>query len=192
MKRAVAFLAAALAVIAGGAWLFSATEHIPFGDGFYWAVETGTTVGYGDLTPHNAAGRVVAVVVMLLAIPLFGAVFAMLTAAHVHKRVHASVSERMAAAEKRIAEQADRRHEAMKSTLAAHCADIKQHVSAAADGPVRGGAGSDPAKSEGLPAETARPASAAGPAVPPPATAEPPVSRKLQDPRTRRSTPRRM
>jgi len=177
MKRALAFLGAALLVIAAGAWLFSAIENIPFGDGFYWAVETGTTVGYGDLTPHNAAGRVVAVVVMLLAIPLFGAVFAMLTAAHVHKRVHASVSERMAATEKRIAEEADRRHEAMKSTLAAHCADIKQHVSAAADGPVRGGAGSDPAKSEGLvPAD--------GPADPPSAAVPPrPASRKLREPR---------
>jgi voltage-gated potassium channel Kch len=139
VKRAALFLAAAVAVIAGGAWLFSAIERIPLGDGFYWAVETGTTVGYGDVTPHNAAGRVVAVVVMLLAIPLFGAVFAILTAAHVHKRVRATVSERVAAAEKRIAEEADERHVAMQRhverLLAGHCSDIKQHVSAVAKAP---------------------------------------------------------
>lgn len=132
MKRAALFLGAAVAVIAGGAWLFSAIERIPLGDGFYWAVETGTTVGYGDVTPHNAAGRVVAVVVMLLAIPLFGAIFAILTAAHVHKRVRATVSERVAAAEKRIAEEADERHVAMQRLLAGHCSDIKEHVSAVA------------------------------------------------------------
>jgi voltage-gated potassium channel Kch len=132
VKRAALFLGAAVAVIAGGAWLFSAIERIPLGDGFYWAVETGTTVGYGDVTPHNAAGRVVAVVVMLLAIPLFGAIFAILTAAHVHKRVRATVSERVAAAEKRIAEEADERHVAMQRLLAGHCSDIKEHVSAVA------------------------------------------------------------
>jgi hypothetical protein len=191
MKRAAAFLAAAVAVIAGGAWLFSAIESIPLGDGFYWAVETGTTVGYGDVTPHNAAGRAVAVVVMLLAIPLFGGVFAMLTAAHVHKRVDAGVGERVAAAEKRIAEEADKRHVIMQRhierVVAGHCADVMHHVSVVADGPARGGAGSNPAKSEGLPAEKATPSpGAAGPVVPPPATTSP------KPPATRRSTPRRM
>jgi Ion channel len=174
MKRALAFLGAALAVIAGGAWLFSAIEHLPVGDGFYWAVETGTTVGYGDVTPHNAAGRVVAVVVMLLAIPLFGAVFAMLTAAHVHKRVHASVGERIAEAEKRIAEEADRRHEALKSTLAAHCADIKQHVSAAAGGQASADPASGPGESR-LAADERMGEPAATPARP--------ASRKLQRPK---------
>jgi hypothetical protein len=168
MKRAFAFLAAAVAVIAGGAWLFSAIEGIPFGDGFYWAVETGTTVGYGDVTPHNAAGRVIAVAVMLLAIPLFGAVFAMLTAAHVHKRVHASVSEHLEAAEKRIAADADHRHIIMQRhierVVAGHCADVMQHVSVVADGPAKGGAGSNPAES-GFGAEPED-----GPVAPPPAT----------------------
>jgi Ion channel len=193
MKRALAFLAAAVAVIAGGAWLFSAIEHLPFGDGFYWAVETGTTVGYGDVTPHNGAGRVVAVVVMLLAIPLFGAVFALLTAAHVHKRVHASVSERLAEAEKRIAEDAEHRHEAMKRLFAAHCADIKKHVSVVADAQASAGAGSNPAEA-GLDAdqsqadpppvgERAVPPDAASPVVGVTEASPRPASRKLQRPR---------
>ncbi|MCL4434948.1 MAG: ion channel [Actinobacteria bacterium] len=63
-----------------GAILFSATQHVSLGTGLYWAITTATTVGYGDVTPHNAAGRIIAVGVMLTAIPLFGAIFALLAA----------------------------------------------------------------------------------------------------------------
>jgi voltage-gated potassium channel len=66
--------------IAGGA-LFAATQHYPFTTGLYWAITTATTVGYGDVTPHNAAGRVVASVVMLTAIPMLAAAFALVTGA---------------------------------------------------------------------------------------------------------------
>jgi voltage-gated potassium channel len=34
----------------------------------YWAVTTITTVGYGDITPHTTAGRIVAAIVMLVGI----------------------------------------------------------------------------------------------------------------------------
>ena len=61
-----------------GAVLFAVTQHVTFGTALYWAVTTATTVGYGDVTPHNAAGRAIAVGVMLTAIPLFAAVFALL------------------------------------------------------------------------------------------------------------------
>lgn len=64
-----------------GAALFSATQHLSFGTGLYWAFTTASTVGYGDVTPHNTAGRVVAVAEMVTAIPLFAGVFAVVTAA---------------------------------------------------------------------------------------------------------------
>jgi voltage-gated potassium channel len=67
----------ALSVIVGGA-LFAVTQGVGLGTGLYWAVTTATTVGYGDVTPRNVAGRIVAVAVMLTAIPLMGAVFALL------------------------------------------------------------------------------------------------------------------
>ncbi len=63
-----------------GAILFSITQHVSLGTGLYWAITTATTVGYGDVTPHNTAGRIIAVGVMLTAIPLFGAIFALLAA----------------------------------------------------------------------------------------------------------------
>jgi voltage-gated potassium channel len=72
-----------LAVAAGcvlvGAALFSATQHIPFTTGLYWAVTTATTVGYGDVTPKPGIGRVIASGVMLTTIPLLASVFALAT-----------------------------------------------------------------------------------------------------------------
>ena len=67
-------------VLAGGA-LFAATQHIAFTTGLYWAITTATTVGYGDVTPHNPAGRLVASAVMLTTIPLLASVFALVTGA---------------------------------------------------------------------------------------------------------------
>ncbi|MCL4495245.1 MAG: ion channel [Firmicutes bacterium] len=57
------------------AGLFALTQHVSFFTGIYWAVTTVTTVGYGDVTPHNAAGRVIAMGTMLTAIPLAGVAF---------------------------------------------------------------------------------------------------------------------
>ena len=71
---------AVVALVAGGG-AFAVTEHVAVTTGLYWAVTTATTVGYGDVTPHNGVGRIVAVAVMVTAVPLFGAAFALFAAA---------------------------------------------------------------------------------------------------------------
>ncbi|MGH9170523.1 MAG: ion channel [Acidimicrobiales bacterium] len=78
---AVTLLAAFLGFMFLGAWLFDLTQHIPFTSGLYWAITTASTVGYGDITPHNASGRFIASAVMLTCIPLLAATFALLTGA---------------------------------------------------------------------------------------------------------------
>ncbi len=170
MKRVIALLAAAAAVVAAGGWALAVTWHLSLGTGLYCSVGTATTVGCNPLL--GAAGQVTVVVVMLVAIPILAAVFAWLTGRHAAGHVR----EHLAAAEKRIAEEADRRHVIMQRhierVVSGHCADVMQHVSVVANGPARGGAGSNPAEA-GLDAEKAAPADdAPGPVVPPPATAE--------------------
>jgi voltage-gated potassium channel len=72
-------LCAAVACVLIGALLFSLAENITYTTGLYWAIATATTVGYGDVTPHNGLGRVIASGVMLTTIPLLASVFALAT-----------------------------------------------------------------------------------------------------------------
>ncbi len=75
-NQALGLAALGVGCVLAGALAFAATQRVPLGTALYWAVTTATTVGYGDVTPHNGAGRVIAVAMMLTAIPLFGSVFA--------------------------------------------------------------------------------------------------------------------
>jgi voltage-gated potassium channel len=78
-KHIAILLAAAAGCVLAGAGAFAGTQSLPFSTGLYWAVTTATTVGYGDVTPHNGAGRVIASLVMLTTIPLLASVFALAT-----------------------------------------------------------------------------------------------------------------
>jgi len=53
--------------------------------GIWWAIQTVTTVGYGDVTPKSLAGRVVAAAVMLEGIALLAIVTAGVTSAFVRR-----------------------------------------------------------------------------------------------------------
>jgi voltage-gated potassium channel len=80
-RHILLLLGSAAAVVLIGAGLFSAAESLPFTTGLYWAVTTATTVGYGDVTPHNPVGKLIASLVMLITIPMLAAAFAILSGA---------------------------------------------------------------------------------------------------------------
>jgi voltage-gated potassium channel len=51
------------------------------GEGLWWAVQTVTTVGYGDVVPTAVSGRIVATILMLAGIGIISVVTAVITAA---------------------------------------------------------------------------------------------------------------
>ena len=53
------------------------------GSGLWWAVQTVTTVGYGDYVPRNVAGRLVATFVMLGGIGFLTVITAAITSSFV-------------------------------------------------------------------------------------------------------------
>jgi voltage-gated potassium channel len=55
------------------------------GGGLWWAVQTVTTVGYGDHVPNTAAGQIVAALVMLLGIGFVTVITASITSTFVEQ-----------------------------------------------------------------------------------------------------------
>jgi voltage-gated potassium channel len=51
------------------------------GEGLWWAVQTVTTVGYGDIVPKAVGGRIVATILMVAGIGIISVVTAVITAA---------------------------------------------------------------------------------------------------------------
>jgi voltage-gated potassium channel len=71
--------------LAGGmlAWLVDRDEFPSFGTAIWWAVQTVTTVGYGDVVPQNFAGRVIASIVMIAGIGFVTIITAAIAAAFI-------------------------------------------------------------------------------------------------------------
>ena len=80
----IATVTTAITVLAG--WLMTIVDHTGFptlGSGMWWAVQTVTTVGYGDHVPETDAGQILAAVVMLLGIGFITVITASITGAFV-------------------------------------------------------------------------------------------------------------
>jgi voltage-gated potassium channel len=77
--------ATALVVIGGGI-LIRVLDHSEYSNiwvGMWWALQTVTTVGYGDVTPKNVSGRIVAAGVMLWGIAFLAILVAAITSTFV-------------------------------------------------------------------------------------------------------------
>jgi voltage-gated potassium channel len=74
-----------IVVVAGGVLMrvLDPDEYSSIGQGMWWALQTVTTVGYGDVTPENLPGRIVAAVVMLQGIAFLTIVIAAITSTFV-------------------------------------------------------------------------------------------------------------
>jgi voltage-gated potassium channel len=58
-------------------------EYTSIWEGMWWALQTVTTVGYGDVTPTDAAGKLVGAVIMLQGISFLAIVTAAITSTFV-------------------------------------------------------------------------------------------------------------
>jgi len=65
-----------LAFIMAGAVIIVATEKVSFGEAVYFSFITGLTVGYGDIVPGTAIGRIISVLLGLVGILFTGVVVA--------------------------------------------------------------------------------------------------------------------
>lgn len=79
--RAVAVVTILVTLVSGVAmWLVDREEFPNIWLGLWWAVQTVTTVGYGDVTPTSPAGRVIAAVIMVSGIGFLTVVTATISA----------------------------------------------------------------------------------------------------------------
>ena len=89
VRKAMAVIVAAtlVSVLVGGVLITVVDpEEFPnLGTGLWWALQTVTTVGYGDVTPENPAGRVVGALFLLEAIAFVTIVTAVITSSFVER-----------------------------------------------------------------------------------------------------------
>jgi voltage-gated potassium channel Kch len=101
--------------------IFDAKEFPSFGRSAWWAVQTVTTVGYGDVTPQRAVGRVIAAVVMLQGVAFIAVITATITSAFVARAEHeyGGQAERWSHIDDRF-DELDRRLQALAGSPQSH------------------------------------------------------------------------
>jgi voltage-gated potassium channel len=80
----IASVTVSITIISGVLMHFTDERTFPnIGDGLWWAIQTVTTVGYGDLVPTSTTGRLVAALVMVVGIGFLTVITAAITSAFV-------------------------------------------------------------------------------------------------------------
>jgi voltage-gated potassium channel Kch len=85
IAASVIVTATALVVVGGGV-LIRVIDHSEYPNvwiGMWWSLQTATTVGYGDVTPAHASGRLVGALVMLEGIAFLAIITAAITSTFV-------------------------------------------------------------------------------------------------------------
>ncbi len=95
MKRAWVVVGTCAGWIAASGAVWSATQHTSLVTGLYWACSTATTVGYGDVVPRTASGQLLAIGVMVTAIPLLAAAFALVTGGRLLREIAEHITKRL-------------------------------------------------------------------------------------------------
>ena len=92
---AVVIAVTSIVVTVGAGILMTFAEHERYpsiGSGLWWAIQTTTSVGYGDNVPENVAGRLVAAFVMLFGIGFLTVITAAITSTFVARSRNAASS----------------------------------------------------------------------------------------------------
>jgi voltage-gated potassium channel len=128
VRNAASLITATTAIVVVGSgvlmWLLDRSEYPSIGRGLWWAMQTVTTVGYGDVTPENTSGRVVAVVVMLWGIAFVAILVAAITSTFV-----ARAERERAQADNHDREAADDRDQARFDDLVARLDRMEEALS---------------------------------------------------------------
>ena len=99
VRNAAGVIVVATTVIVIGAGvlitLLDNEEYPHVGIGMWWALQTVTTVGYGDVTPTNWVGRLVGAAVMLEGTAFIAIVTAAITSSFIARATHESETARM-------------------------------------------------------------------------------------------------
>ena len=85
-NAASVIVTATFIVVVGGGIAIRAIDHREYSsiwEGMWWSLQTVTTVGYGDVTPKDTAGKIVGAVVMLEGIAFLAIVTAAITSTFV-------------------------------------------------------------------------------------------------------------
>jgi voltage-gated potassium channel len=83
---AIVIATATIAITFGSALLMTVVDHEDYsslGSALWWAIQTTTTVGYGDHVPTTTAGRLLAALVMLFGIGFLAVITAAITSTFV-------------------------------------------------------------------------------------------------------------
>ena len=94
-------------------------EYPSIGSGLWWAVQTTTTVGYGDVVPTTVGGRFLAVLVMLFGIGFLTVITAAITSTFVARSRFEQMTSDAGAPTAEALDQVNQRLERIEGALAA-------------------------------------------------------------------------